>query len=558
MEIRQEDLNDLPLIAHFINESGLSAAFDRHYPVHGNWKGPSFGKMMMGWLLYIISECDHRLYTVQDWADRHRGLLQHLLGCAAFDDLCFHDDRLCLMLEQLSDMDRYGRFMEDYTRNLVLLYELPATIVRVDSFNVPSYREDDGEGLFRHGYKKSHQADEPHLKVMAACLDPLALPIAALSVPGSCSDDELYLPVIEQAKRSLQKKGLVYVGDTKMGSSAVCGRLAGDGDFYLCPLSTPNFPKGGLADYVRMASSAPAEQVLTIFKEGPKGDKVLTDRVVELPSVQRQRIGDGFCWTERRIMVYSLPYAQGQEKKLRDRIAKAQKEIEERFAPKKHGRRWRGGQEHLAQAFIEKVLEEQRVAPFLSATLASPAKNPAKNPLQVALEVDEAAISDKMSDIGWRPYITNVPLQVMDAKQVLVCYRNEYLIEHQFHKVLTKTTALLPINLKKDKRCAALINLMLLAIQFVSIIQHRAHEEIQKTQSPMTDVVPGNKSRKVWKPSAEMLLRRFKGVNVVWIRLPDGTVSCQLLNFKAAHQKILDLLGCPKDLYFIYAKNCFP
>jgi hypothetical protein len=98
MEIRQEELNDLPLIAHFINGSGLPDVFDRHYPVHGNWKGPSFGKMIMGWLLYIISEGDHRLYSVQDWGSRHSGLLQHLLGDEAFGGRCFHDDRLCLML----------------------------------------------------------------------------------------------------------------------------------------------------------------------------------------------------------------------------------------------------------------------------------------------------------------------------------------------------------------------------------------------------------------------------------------------------------------------------
>jgi transposase len=409
-----------------------------------------------------------------------------------------------------------------------------------------------------HGYKKSHQADEPHLKVMAACLDTLALPIAALSAPGSCSDDELYLPVIEQAKRSLQHKGLVYVGDTKLGSLAVCGRLAGDGDFYLCPLSAPSLPKGCLAEYIKIASSAPAEQVQTLFKEGHKGDKVLTDRIFELPPVQRHRAEDGLGWTERRIMVYSLPYAQGQEKKLRDRLAKAQKEIEERFAPRKYSQKWRGGQEHLAQAFIDKVLEHYRVAPFLSATLVCPARNPTKNPLQVTLDVDEAAINLKISEVGWRPYITNVPAELMDAKQLLICYRSEYLIEHQFHKVLTKTTGLLPINLKKDNRCAALINLVLLAIQFVSIIQHKAHEEIQKTQYPMTDVVPGNKSRKVWKPSAEILLRRFKGVNAVWVRSNDGTVTCGLINFQAVHQKILDLLGCPQNLYMIYAKNCFP
>ena len=558
MEIRQEELSDLPLIAHFIQSSGLPEVIDRHYSVHGNWRAPSFGKMVMGWLLYMISECDHRLYTVQDWAAKHSGFLGHLLGCDDFSGHCFHDDRLGLILEHLSDSDRFAEFMADYNEGLLTLYELPKSVVRVDSFNVPSYREEKEGGLFRHGYKKSHQADEPHMKVMAACLDPLAMPLAVLCAPGSVSDDALYFPVIERARQGLKRNGLLYVGDTKLGSAFVCGNLAEAGDFYLSPLSHASLPKGCYPEYVKAANGAPPQTVRMLYKAGTDGEKILTDRIVELPAIRRERSEGGFFWMERRIMVYSLPYAKAQEKQLRDKVTKAKKEIEDRFAPKKHSKKWRIGQEDKARAFIDEVSARHGAGPFLRVALLTPAKQPKKQPLGVLVEVDDAAIGQKLETMGWRLYITNVPAQTMEAGEILLCYRNEYLIEHQFHKILTKTTGLLPINLKNDNRCAALVNLVILALQFISLIQHRARINLKQTPQPLTDVVPGNKNKKVDQPTAELMLKRFKSVNVVWVRMADGSVTIKLMNFQTVHAQILKITGCPDDLYMLYAKNCFP
>jgi len=38
MKIRKEELSDLPLLAHLIQETGLSDLLDKHYPAHGNWQ----------------------------------------------------------------------------------------------------------------------------------------------------------------------------------------------------------------------------------------------------------------------------------------------------------------------------------------------------------------------------------------------------------------------------------------------------------------------------------------------------------------------------------------
>lgn len=558
MEIRQEELSDLPLLAHIIQETRLSELLDNHYPVHGNWRAPSFGKMLEAWLMYIISECDHRLYTVEDWANRHLGVLRGALGCSAFEGSSFQDDRLGKMLERLSESSRFNVFMEEYTGSLLRLYELPQEVVRVDSFNAPSYRDAVPGGLFQHGYHKSHQPDEPQLKVMAACLDPLAFPVAALSVAGSVSDDDLYAPAIEQARRVLSPQGLLYVGDVKMGCAATFSLLAGSGNFYLCPLSNASLPKGALLQGIEAARRAGEGQVRSVYKVAAEGQsKVEVAQVYEQPPLIRQDPLSGATWAERRVLVCSLPYAAAQEGRLREKIRSAQKELLERFLPKKSRQRWKGAHLAKAKAFVDKVLDKHRVRRYLNVELLGAAQDPEKKPLHIKIDRNEEAVREKLADAGWRLYATNLSPQQMSPEQMLDCYRDEYRIEQQFHKILTKTTALLPINLKKDNRVAALVNIVILALQFVSIIQYRSRKALEQKAEALTDLVPGNKNRKVKRPTAELLLKRFKGVCAVCVTLPDKTTSVTILHFDPIHAIILNLLRCPDDIYARCAKNCF-
>jgi hypothetical protein len=62
-----EHLDDLPLIGHNIETTGIPSLFDAHFPDHGLWSGLSGGKVVAGWLSYILTEGDHRLSHVEGW-----------------------------------------------------------------------------------------------------------------------------------------------------------------------------------------------------------------------------------------------------------------------------------------------------------------------------------------------------------------------------------------------------------------------------------------------------------------------------------------------------------
>ena len=549
METKHEDLGDLPLLGHVINQSPLVDCLDQHFPVHGNWRGPSVGRLVAGWLMYIISECDHRLYTVESWAQAHLNTLRQVLGCAELESSAFQDDRLGKLLEQFGQEERYLKFVSDYNGRVLKLYDLEQCVVRVDSFNAPSYRQEDEQGLFHFGYHNSHQADLPHLKTMLVTLDPLALPVATYSFAGNESDDLNYIAAIKQARQSLRPQGLLYVGDTKMGSLENRAYLAGSGNYYLCPLSHSFYPRGTLWQGIEQALADP-DKLYTLYRPDAKsGKQQAVAQVYELPGRQCSDAQGQKTWNERLILALSIPYAEAQEALIRERLKKAKTELFERFLPRKFRQTWTVAKQEKAQDYVQKVLQRYKLEGLLEVELVQPDQATPLTPLGIRLKEQEELIQRSIRLTAWRLYVTNAPLEKLPLQELLNCYREEYRIEHQFHRLLTKTTALLPIYLKEDKRIVALLRLLTLALQFVTLIQHTVRRSLQEQEQPLSDLIPGNKNRKVSLPTTELMLRRFKGLTAIWVQIPGQPIMVSLKNIAPIHYQILKLLHCPEDLY---------
>ena len=75
---------------------------------------------------------------------------------------------------------------------------------------------------------------------MLGALDPLGLPLATEEVSGEKADDSLYVPVYERIHSILNRSGVLYIGDSKMGSLETRATIVRDNNFYLMPLSMEN------------------------------------------------------------------------------------------------------------------------------------------------------------------------------------------------------------------------------------------------------------------------------------------------------------------------------
>ena len=234
-----ERVDDLPLLLAQMQQLDLAEQIDAHLLPHGNRQGLSYGWLACVWLTHILSQADHRMNQVRGWVKQRLHTLQSLLP-HPFVETDFTDDRLADLLRALSDDTDWEALETDLNRKSLAVYDLPTHVVRLDATTVSL--DTDPEGLFQCGHSKDHRPDLAQVKMRLATLDPLAMPLLSRIVAGNSADDPLYLPAVEQVRKSLQKRGFLYVGDCKMAAKTTRASIASGQDFYLCPLAAVQMP----------------------------------------------------------------------------------------------------------------------------------------------------------------------------------------------------------------------------------------------------------------------------------------------------------------------------
>ena len=191
INIKTEQVDDIPVLLAQGKKISLPEILDRHFVPHGNWQGTSLGWTSLVWLSHILSEGDHRLNQVEEWADKRL----HTMNISTGQQIRgqeWSDDRLGIVLDELADDVNWREFETDLNRQTFRAYNMKPQQVRVDSTTVRGYWTVTEDGLFQFGHRKDHRPDLPQLKVMMSALDPLGMPVATQLVSGERADDKLW------------------------------------------------------------------------------------------------------------------------------------------------------------------------------------------------------------------------------------------------------------------------------------------------------------------------------------------------------------------------------
>src|ERR671924_237293 len=304
-----ERVDDIPLLLEQMQRMGLPTLLDAHFPIHGNWQGLSLGWVSTIWLSSILSRGDHRLVHVEPWVNNRLWTLRRATG-QAVERLDFTDDRLELVLQHVSDDLRWAQFESALNQHTVRVYDLSGARIHVDSTTASAYTLVSEAGLFQFGHSKEHRPDLPQVKVMQAVLDPLGMPVATDVVSGDRADDPLYLPCIARVREGLRQRGLLYVGDCKMGALETRAFIQAGGDYYLCPLSETQLASALLAKYLTPVGTG--EQPLSLIHRTQAGgpSELIAEGFERVEAVTAEVAGHRASWQERRLVLRSCQLAQ--------------------------------------------------------------------------------------------------------------------------------------------------------------------------------------------------------------------------------------------------------
>ena len=555
--ITHEAIADVPLLMYVLHERlGYDELLDQVSPPHGNWRGLSLGKTMVTWLVHLLSEHDHYMSHVQDWVAQMPHLWAGLWG-QAVRPLDVSDDRLAEVVRQLSLSEVWEPLEQQITQRMVRVYELPTERVRLDTTTAKVYGGSDLSVLFQRGHSKDHRPDLRQLKVMLSALDPLGVLVGADVVSGNTADDGLYVPMIARLRTTLPARGLLYIGDCKMGALATRAYVAQTGNFYLMPLAQ-------VGDLPEQLEKWVDDAVRGKVRLQPVWDTDGKTRLGEAYERRRRLTAETetgtVTWDERVLIVHSAAYAKAAVQSLRKRLTQAQADLRALTPTRGRGQR-QFTDETALQAAVDAILERYAVAGLLTVELQRetehravrayrgvPARSEERHRYIVKVKENRARLRALEPRLGWRVYVTNAPVRRLPLGQAVLAYRDEWLVERNCARLKGRALSLAPLWVRRDDHALGLTRLLTLAARVLAVVEYQARRTLAQDKRSLPGLYPGQPTRTTALPTTERLLRAFKTVSLTLVQ-KGAQVFYLLTPLSKLQRMILHDLACPSNLY---------
>jgi transposase len=558
MRVITERVDDIPVLMAQLVKMNVPVLLDEYFPTHGNWNGTSLGWTASVWTAHMLSQGDHRLNQVETWVANRESLLGQLCG-GAVQSGEWSDDRLGIVLDELSDDEKWQGFERALNQHVLRVYALETKWVRVDSTTTSGHWAVSEDSLFQYGHSKDHRPDLPQVKVMLSTLDPLGMPVATQVVSGEKADAPLYIPAIREVSAGLGVTGLLYVGDCKMAALETRAHVHSQGDYYLCPLSETQLSDELLDRY--LSPYWDKQQALqAIYRVDSTGQEAHIAEGFELSIPLNATVNDQpVQWKERRLVVRSEEYRQSQFEQLHAQLNRAQTRLNQ-LTVRKQGKTSpaTAADLHAAVQAILKVehaqglftfhIEEEVTQRNVRAYNGHPAHTVTVSKATLHFERDAQAIHQAELRLGWRVYVTNHPLDTLPLDKAVLAYREQFLAERGFARLKGYPLSISPMYLHTDSRVTGLIRLLTIGLRLLTLFEHCVRKSLANQYETLVGLYAGNPKRATQHPTTEMMLQAFKYIDLSIVFIGDQR-HLHLTELNEVQTKILSLLGGPTDLY---------
>lgn len=568
--ITTERIDDFPLLLETLMRLGLPEIIDRHLTRHGLHQGLSWGWIATIWLVHILSQSDHRKLPVQALVKKSQETLERLTG-QKIRELDFTDDKLTILLRRLSKPKGWQAIETDLGRNILSVYELDPKRVRLDPTTVSGHHEGGEDSLFQYGHSK----DDPTLKqvkVMVAALDPLGLPLVTQVVAGDKADDPLYIPAVDRVLQVIDGVGLLFVGDSKMSALAIRAHIQYLEQYYLCPLVQTGNTADEMPQWIQAADDGDYT-LQPVYVENDKGEtKKIAEGYEFDRTISTEVDGKVQTWTERVFVVRSKTYQRILEKGLEGRLQRATADLLALTPAPGRGKRQIRDESDLVTA-AETILKTHNVEGLLAYSFERHEKRqtkyigrgrggpdrPTREIVTVRYQItavtrQEEAIATLQQTLGWRAYVTNAPAEHLTLEQVVLTYRDQWIVERGFHRLKGVPLSLTPLFVQRDDQVVGLTNLLSIAVRILTLIEFVVRRKLKDKQEKLVGLLAQNPKKGIDNPTTERLLKVFNDITLTIVHLPDKTIR-HVTPLTSLQNQILTLLNLNPTLYTRLAEN---
>jgi transposase len=382
-----------------------------------------------------------------------------------------------------------------------------------------------------YGHPKDRRVDLKQIQAGLGVAADGAVPLLATAISGGAGEITQVVGAIQRFQRTAGVKRFLMIGDSKLISYDNLTALSGAQVEFIAPLPASTTPPGVFAA-LDPASAEQVEYVPLRVADRPTMDKPDYRVLEDTHTVTGRRKSDPPL-TVRRILVYSAGNATAQAKARDKRLAKAGAELENlaRLA----GSRYYPTREKIA-AKIGVIAAKRRVADALRTEITEDGDG---KPV-LAWHFDQDLLATQAKADGWYALITNQDPAAAEPAAVFLAYKGQPQVERRYHE-LKGPLAVAPVFLHGNKRIAALLHVLMLALLVYSLIERQVRQALEQAGSPdgkMTGLYPDNRRER---PTARMIFYHLGELNLA---LGPGNCTPRVLHITRGVQlHLLDLLG---------------
>lgn len=558
MTLHSERLGALPIINHFLERLGLDAMLDRFVPTKDSRVKLPFS-VGLGVVLRSILVEREPVYrcqeTVSTFAPEAFGLRPPHVGH-------LNDDAIGHALDHLFDADR-GSLLTEVVVAAAKIFEVALDELHNDSTSIHfsgQYANATGRSIrgkaapfITRGLSKDHRPDLKQVLFILTTSRDGGVPVQFRCEAGNMNDDRTHIETWEALCRANRRKDFLYVADAKLCNQEALDHIDRHGGKLVCVI-----PRSRLEDRE--------------FREWIQTNKPAWQLVRDRPNPRRRRGPRDRWWAFRAhlpsregwpvVWVWSSLAASGQAQNRRERIAKAEEELQA-LAARLAGPRARLSKRSDIDERIAAILKTNRVERYLKTVLTKGEEHSYKQEsrgrpgpntkyvrktrtfLVLTWSIDEAMVTYDHNSDGMYPLLTND--RTLSDVQVFEAHKRQPAIEKRFEQ-LKSVFEIAPVFLENEGRIEAMFFLYFIALLVQALIERELRRAMKREEIDTMPIYP--EERPSGRPTAEQVFRLFSLVMRTELRCHDQALRSFDPLLTELQADILRLLNVPPTAFY--------
>ncbi|EWM14546.1 IS1634 family transposase [Kutzneria sp. 744] len=459
----EKTLGALPVIADYCRRLDLAGIIDRACPVR-DLALLTHGQVIEALVANRLTS-PAPLVRVTDWAREHA--VEEVFG---IEPTLLNDDRIGRALDAIAP--ELDHIVGSVGAQAISMFGLDTSRLHWDMTSISLYgaydQADTDHPAPKFGHPKDRRPDLKQIQAGLAVTGDGGVPVFHRAYDGGAGEVAQVVGAMSALQTMARPREFLLVGDSKLVSYANVSAMIASGVGFVAPASKAYTPAATLAA-LDLDSAAEVDYVAERDAGKPAADRGRWRVTEDTMTLAGKRKRDPVL-TLRRVFVHSTARARAAATARARKLDRARDDLD-RLVRGLGSRHY--PDEKAVTARIAAIAAARRVTAYLRTETGT---DPATGKPILRWWFDHAALDAETATDGWYALLTNLPADV-DPAEILIRYKGQEVVERRYGAV-KGPLAVAPLFVKNNRRIAALITVICLALLIFCLIERQVRQAI--------------------------------------------------------------------------------